>query len=290
MKYSMKEFYVIIFQAVLISVIILSQTAFGHEEGAPFSGAIIDPLDVHHAHIEDEQRINFSFLDGFRDEEGEKRTAYSTSLELAVDWTGKFRLGSEVVIPFSNTGSDRNVYNIGDIELWPIKYAFIKKPETILTGVLSFGLPTGDESKGLGEGNTTAGALILIDHAYRNWFFGFNMEIETNLSNKAGSEFEVASVISYSFIKETGNGMAPSRPHQAIVPSLSLEIISKSGLSGEEKGEDPVNVIGGFTLWHTKSGWTGRIGVDVPMRSDRESDLSVLFQIGNHISWGKLFR
>jgi hypothetical protein len=37
---------------------------FAHEEGAQFSGAIIEPLKVHHAHIEDEQKFNFFFLDG----------------------------------------------------------------------------------------------------------------------------------------------------------------------------------------------------------------------------------
>ena len=38
---------------------------FGHEEGAPFSGAIPEPIIVHHAHIEDEQRLNFAVLGGF---------------------------------------------------------------------------------------------------------------------------------------------------------------------------------------------------------------------------------
>lgn len=37
---------------------------YAHEEGAPFSGAIIEPLEVHHAHIEDEQKFNLFFLDG----------------------------------------------------------------------------------------------------------------------------------------------------------------------------------------------------------------------------------
>ena len=29
---------------------------YAHEAGAPFSGAIIDPFSLHHAHIENEQR------------------------------------------------------------------------------------------------------------------------------------------------------------------------------------------------------------------------------------------
>ena len=31
-----------------------------HEAGAPFSGAFPEPIILHHAHIEDEQRINLS--------------------------------------------------------------------------------------------------------------------------------------------------------------------------------------------------------------------------------------
>lgn len=41
--------------------IYLGNGAFGHNEGAPFSAAVIDPLIVHHAHLEDEQRLNLFF-------------------------------------------------------------------------------------------------------------------------------------------------------------------------------------------------------------------------------------
>ena len=51
---------------LLGGIIFYAQIVYSHEVGAPFSGAIIDPLEVHHAHIEDEQRLNFFFLNGFR--------------------------------------------------------------------------------------------------------------------------------------------------------------------------------------------------------------------------------
>ncbi len=290
MNYPRKEFNTVMSSVILLLVIMVPRSVFGHEESAPFSSAIIEPLKVHHAHIEDEQRINFSYFDGFREEDGRKRTAFSNTVELANHWTGEFRIGSEVVIPFSNTGFDKNEYNIGDIEFWPIKYSFINEPETILTGVLSLGLPTGSESKGFGEGNTALGGFFFFDHAYRNWFFGVNTEVATNITGKSGTEFEIATVISYSFIRETGDGMAPPRPMQPIVPAVSLEVLSESILSGEDKGENFVNLLPGFHLWHTKSGWQARIGVEVPVGSDRENDLAVLLQFGNHFDWRGLFK
>lgn len=202
-----------------------------HQEGAHFSGAIIEPIRVHHAHIEDEQRLNFGWVDGLRTDEG-KRGAFDANLELAAAWGSEFRFGSEIVIPFSNTGNDRNTFGIGDIEFWPIKYAFINQPETILTGVLSFVLPTGSESRGLGGGSTGIGGLLFFDRAYKNWFFGFNAEIERTVTGESEAEAELATVISYSFIRGT-QGMAPTSPSQRFVPALSLELVSEFGLKGE---------------------------------------------------------
>ena len=121
----------------------VSGVSFAHESNAPFSGAISEPIRVHHAHIEDEQSVNFTFDDGFQKEKGDdKRFAFETSLELAISWNDHFNLGSEISIPFSNKGRVDDRYALGDIELWPIKYAFLNQPERILTGVLSIGLPT----------------------------------------------------------------------------------------------------------------------------------------------------
>ncbi len=260
--------------------------AAAHEEGADFSGAIIEPLRVHHAHIEDEQRLNLGGVSGLRTDSG-KRGAFASSIELAAAWDAEFRFGSEIFIPFSNTGNDSNNFEIGDIEFWPIKYAFINRPETILTGVLSFVLPTGSESRGLGTGNTGIGGLLFFDQAYKNWFFGFNGEIEGTIAGEREAEAELAVVVSYSFIRGTQQ-KAATVPSQPFVPALSLELISEFGLQGDESGETRVSAIPGIHFWHPDSGWAVRVGVEVPVTSNRESDFTVLLQIGTHFDWSKM--
>ena len=261
---------------------------YAHEEGANFSGAIIEPLRVHHAHIEDEQRLNFGWIDDFRSDEG-KRGAFSSSIELAAAWDSDFRVGSEIFIPFSNTGGDRDTFGIGDIEFWPVKYAFINRPDTILTGVLSFELPTGSESRGLGEGNTGIGGLLFFDHAYKNWFFGFNGEIGHTVSGERETDAELAAVVSYSFIRGTQR-IAPTVPSQRFVPALSLEVVSGFGLEGEEEGETRVSMVPGVHVWHPSSGWAARLGVEVPVSDRRTNDFTVLFQVGTHFDWTKMGR
>ena len=71
---------------LLLAAVFFSPNAYraaAHEEGAPFSGAIIEPLVNHHAHIENEQRLNSFSLNGMVDEDGNKRSGFVQSLELA---------------------------------------------------------------------------------------------------------------------------------------------------------------------------------------------------------------
>lgn len=259
--------------------------AGAHEVGTPFSGAFPEPILLHHAHIEDEQRINFSGFDNFRTQRGEE-SALSAEMELAFTWLDDFRLGSEIFIPFSNTGVSNDKYGIGDIELQPIKYAFLNLPETVLTGALSVALPTGSESRGLGGEQTALGGKLFLDKAYRNWYLGINAEYEASVSGPTFSEMEFAGAITYSFIDETGNGIAPAMPHQTVVPTVMLELVSESVLTGSDKGEDIITLAPGLQLWLPESNWKFRVGVGLPLTSDRENDFAVYFQFGNHFDWG----
>lgn len=274
---------------LVVLVWIWAIEAGAHEAGAPFSGALPEPLLLHHAHIEDEQRLNLVMFENFRTEEGEE-TALSSSLELAVAWTNDFRFGSEIFIPFSNTGISNDQWGLGDIEIQPIKYAFLNEPETILTGVFSVTLPTGDKSRGLGGEQTALGGNLFFDQAYRNWFLGINVEYAASVSGPTASEFEIATALAYSFIAETGEGIAPASPNQPLVLTLMLELTAESVLSGEEKGEDAITLLPGLQLWHPESGWKVQLGVGFPLTSDRESDLAVHLQVGNHFDWGEIFK
>lgn len=67
--------------AVLVSGTI--RVASAHEAGAPFSGAMIEPLILHHAHLEDEQRLNLFSSRKLRESETPRRRAFEAELELA---------------------------------------------------------------------------------------------------------------------------------------------------------------------------------------------------------------
>lgn len=199
--------------------IFFSSNLSAHEVGAPFSSAIIDPVVTLHAHIENEQRLNFSFFHRFRQEGGGTRSLFMNSLELA--WSPNFRWEAEVQIPFSDQGRGRE-YGLGDIEVWPLKYSFINRPDTILSGVLGFTVPSGSTSKRLGEGNLVLEPHLFLDKAFRNWFVCLNLIPGVNLTGKAGSELEYNTVLAYSFIRGTER-IAPPVPPQRFVFSTFCE-------------------------------------------------------------------
>lgn len=274
-----------IFTALIVFLCAMPSALLAHEKGAPFSGAIIDPLDVHHAHIEDEQRINFFRFQDARVDEDRKKNALGGSLEMATAWDKDFRWGSEVFLPFSNAGLTDS-WGLGDIELWPLKHALVNRPETILAGVVGFKLPTGDQSKGLGSGKTFFEPHIFLDQAYKNWFLGVNLAAGVNVKESKETDLEYSTVLSYSWIEGT-SAMAPTSPNQPYVPALSLELLGETGL--EAGGKTSRSIIPGLNIWHTKSGWSLRFGAKLPLTSERSSDRTFLVQLGNHLSWGKLF-
>jgi hypothetical protein len=262
-----------------------------HEEGAPFSGAIIDPPILHHAHIENEQRINFFVMRGVRDGAGRKRTGYEGELELAYG-SKNFRYGFEVFAPFSSLpdpdGSGRET-GIGDIEVRPLKYALLMKPDFVLSTATAVGLPTGSESRGLGSGNTALSQLLFADKAFGNWGAMANLGIGGNVAGEKESWFEYGVGLSYSFIRGVRFGdIAPSRPEQRWVLQPSVEFVGERVLQGDEAGENSTSLIPGLTLWHTRSGWQLRAGVLIPTSGPREADHVFLIQIGNHLNWGAL--
>lgn len=125
-----------------------------HEAGAPFSGVIIDPFSLHHAHIENEQRLNLFSLRGVDAGEGRKRSAFEGELEFA--WSNDtFDFGFEAFIPFVSLPSpegDGRTKGIGDVEIRPIKYALVNRPDFVLTTATALILPTGDRRPGAWAG------------------------------------------------------------------------------------------------------------------------------------------
>lgn len=267
--------------------------ARAHEVGAPFSGAIIDPLVLHHAHIENEQRVNFFFLRGVEGDDGRKRSAFEAELEIG--WSNrKFKFGWELFVPIARipaaNGDGREV-GIGDIQIRPIKYAFVNRPDLIMATATAIGLPTGSERRGLGEGNTELAQLLFVDKAFGNWFAGLNLEPHINVAGEKEGGLEYGLVFSYSFIKGTppGGGLAAPLPAQKWVISPSLEFVGERGFRGESAGTSSTTFIPGVHFWNTRTGWQIHLGVMLPTSGEREADRIFLVQFGNHHNWSELF-
>ena len=276
----------------ICSILLGANPAAAHEVGAPFSGAIIDPLVLHHAHIENEQRVNFFLLRGLEGRRGRKRSGLEAEVE--VGWASKnFKFGGEMFLPISSLpgpNGDGRVVGIGDLEIRPIKYAFVNRPDLVMTTATAIGLPTGSRRRGLGEGNTELAQLLFVDKAVGNWFVGLNVEPHMTVSGEKESGIEYGVVLAYSFIKGTrGRGLAAPLPEQRWVISPSLEFVAESGFRGESAGRTSTMFIPGISFWHTRSGWQIHAGVMLPASGERDFDRTFLFQVGNHLNWGSLF-
>lgn len=279
--------------AIIASLLSCASTvAFAHEEGAPFSGAIIDPLVLHHAHIENEQRFNFFASRGVKDGTGEKRSAFEGEFELAYA-SPNFRYGFELFIPVSSIPSPNDggrEFGIGDIEFRPLKLALYNSPAFVLSTATAFRAPTGSQSRGLGEGEWAGTQFLFADVARGNWYLGANLGVETSLSGPRESSFEYGAALAYSFIHATKRGgLAAPSPDQSWVFSPSLEVVGNRGFQGESSGENSVSLIPGLTFWHVRSGWQIHVGVATPVSGPREADTTFLIQFGNHLNWKRLF-
>lgn len=266
--------------------------AIAHEEGAPFSGAIIDPLVLHHAHIENEQRINLFSLRGVDGFGGGKRSAFQSELELA--WSSKdFRFGAEIFVPFARIPSpaaDQMQTGIGDVEVRPIKYSFVNRADTVMSTATGITLPTGDKGKGIGRGNTALTQYLFVDKAVGNWFVGFNLSADVRVRGESGSGLGYGAVLAYSFIEGTpADSLAKPRPSQSVVITPSIEFIGERRLSGRDAREKSASLLPGLTFWWPKSGWQLHLGVSFPATSTREADRVLLLQLGNHFNWERLF-
>ncbi|MHB1309406.1 MAG: transporter family protein [Limisphaerales bacterium] len=277
--------------AALTGAFLVAVRLQAHEEGAPFSGAIIDPPLLHHAHIENEQRFNFFVLRGVRDGAGRKRTGYEGELELAYG-TPNFKYGAELFVPLVNLpepNGDGRFTGVGDIEIRPLKYALVMKPDFVVSTASAFGLPTGSKADGLGSGNASFAQLLFLDKAQGNWAVGLNLGLGTNLGGERESVFGYGVGLSYSFIRGTRfREVAATVPKQKWVVAPSVELVGERILRGDAAGQYSTSVAPGVSFWHVRTGWQLRFGVLFPLWGQRETDRALMFQVGNHLNWGRL--
>lgn len=276
---------------LVILILTLVGPARAHQDEAPFSWAIIEPLEIHHAHIEDEQKLNFGFPQGLRD----GGPGADAALEAAWHWD--FRYGVEAFVPVSirnvptDTGNVQRL-GLGDVTLFPFKYALVNEPNQILSAILITQLPTGSVEQGLGEGRTGLGSALFLDRTWGNLFVGANLEYLRFVSSGGGDEWEGGIALAYSFIEpnaeehvdEDGQRIARAGPGQGFIVAPSLELLfERERFAGET--ETATAVLPGLQLWDVESGWQLGLGVKLPTGGHREADAVYLLQFRNHFDW-----
>jgi len=275
-----------VIRGALASLVLAAAPVAAHEEGAPFSGAIIDPLLLHHAHIENEQRINLLALRGVQGSGSARR--HGAEAELEFGWSNdKFNFGAEAFLPLRSTpAAEGRETGIGDLEVRPIKYAFVNRPDLVVSTATALTLPTGDRSRGLGSGNATLAQYLFLDKAFGNLYAGLNAGWDKRVRGESGTGAEYGAVIAYSFIRGVPfAGVAAPQPGQRVVTSVSVELLHSRRLTGEDAGERTTNLVPGVHWWWPKSGWQVRAGVSIPRSEAREADRIFLLQVGNHVNW-----
>lgn len=253
--------------------------ALAHEAGAPFSRAIVDPLILHHAHIENEQRVNLFHRRGVAGFGEPKRNAFEGELELA--WRNEsYTFGVELFVPFARHPSPDgagSTTGIGDVELRPLKWAFVNRADLVLSTATGVVLPTGSRRRGLGSGDTVLAQHLFADKAFGDWFVGANLGAGFNAGGDSGRGVEYGLVLSYTFPERAG-----------FVVSPSLEWVKEKRLAGPEAGEKSTTLVPGVAFWWPRTGWQLRFGLGVPRSGIREADRTFMLQVGNHLTWDRV--
>jgi hypothetical protein len=266
---------------------------WAHEEGAPFSGAILDPVLLHHAHIENEQRLNFFALNGVPDVNGVKHSGYESEFELAYG-SRNYRYGFELFLPVENMAApdgQGRVTGLGDMEIRPLKYALLMQPDFVISTASGFGLPTGSKSDGLGGGNTSFTQYLFADKASGNFSVTVNLGVGGNVFGVDDRWLDYGVGLAYSFIHGVRFGdVAPARPAQKWVVAPSLELLGEYSFHTIGLGQHTTSLAPGISFWRVHSGWQIRIGAQFPVAGRREADSVFTFQIGNHLNWKALLR
>ncbi len=257
-----------------------------HEQGAPFSDAIADPLVLHHAHIENEERINLFMLNRVQEAEVPGRQGYVAELELAYALPNH-RYGFEVFIPIINLPARQGqgrVTGLADVLLRPLKLALFMQPDLVIATATEVRLPTGSQRDG--NGNFALEQMLFADIAQGNWNVGINLGVGNEFDQSHSVPVEYGGLLGYSFISGTEfTEIAHVDYSQTWVPTLSVELVGEHALNRASTERDLLALVPGVALWHVHTGWQFRLGIEASVVGRPEAASTVLLQVGNHLKW-----
>lgn len=255
----------VIFGTVLVSAL----PAESHGDHETFSRALLDPLVTHHAVLEDELKLNAFEYQGRRTGAAPHQER-SGSLELAYAFSDAF--GVEAFLPVRGLSLvSGGPVGVGDLEIDPIKYSFWRSPSLVMTTTVAALLPTGDVSLGLGGGSVVIAPHLLIDSAFGDWAWHTNIALEAAATGAPEGEIELNTALARSFFLG----------EHVLSPLLELSV--DQGVWGDVAGATAIALTPGLKWAHR--GWHLGVGAQLPLTMERDADLTLLAQVGYHLSW-----
>jgi hypothetical protein len=238
------------------------RAALMHGGHQGFSRYLIDPLFTHHAILEDEARLNL-IVDSRRTAAGMARVA-SARFEVAYAFTNAF--GMEMFVPIDQPfGSPAGSLALGDVEVQPLKWSFLRHHDLIATTVLALTIPTGPGAQG-----TEVAPHLFVD-AVRGRF-----AIQSNLAYAFGPGGEQAIEARLSVARLT-----------FLSPRVSLgplvELAATRGLAGGAGGESELGLVPGVKL--QIGGWHTGLGMLLPHDAGAYRHSVWILTIGSHANW-----
>ncbi len=279
---------------VLIGVAFPQQAAADEASPASLPGAAADPVDLQHAAdvgaAHEDGALHFSHpliaespspdtklrIDyDYRRETGEEK-AYRHTLRLEGEYAFRPWLSVEIDVPYTfrdpDDGPSRRNFDTVEVALKLASFV-LEERGLLLGGGLELGLPTGDDSKGIGSDETLE-VEPFLDFGYRYrqletvGFLEFG--IPTNTSGGEEPDLELGWNVAFLY---------------HVTPRIEglLEFDSEHVFGGEEDGNTVVNITPGLKVAPFASrNFEIGAGASLPITSDEEFDVRATFSIFYH--------
>ena len=283
--------YKLIFRNFILALVLASAgalQAFAHEDHAHPGGLHFShPLITESPSPDTKIRLDYFFLnvdgeveDEELGEEGEGPSKFKEStVNLELEYAFTRNISIEVDIPYTfinpDEGKDVNHFNTIDIGVKLASF-ILEKYGILLGGGLEFGLPTGDDNKGIGSDNI--------------------IEIEPFLS--FGWKYKILEVVSFLHIGFPVNQKGDQDEGDELGYNLStlvhatewlevlLEFDGETVLNGEEEGESVLNIDPGvkFKPFKSQDLQVG-FGAGFPVTDDEEFEYRLIASVFYHFPY-----
>jgi len=240
----------------------------GHHDTLHFSHPLIGESPSPDTKV----RLDYFFRD--MDDAGQKSQQHTVRLEMEYAFHRSFSI--EVDVPYvaldpEGQSSETNLGSIG-IGLKFANFAF--EEHNLLLGYgIEFGLPTGDDSKGIGSNNIfEIEPFLSIGYKWHDLEIVAFAEFGIPTNQGPGEEVET----------ELGSTVSLLYPFMPRLRGL-LELDGETVLSGDESGETKINITPGIKLrpFDERSFEIG-LGASFPLSTHKEFDFQVLLSLFYH--------